>query len=318
MGERQEATFAGGSFWCMQAAFDGLPGVERVVAGYTGGHVEAPTFEQVETGQTGHRHAVRLTFDPERIAYTTLLARFWRQIDPTDPDGQFTERGPQYRTAIFYHDEEQRQAAEASRQALQASGRFGRPIVTEILPAMPFYPAEERHQAYHRRHPLSYALYRARSGRDEWIRRHWKRDDERAALRGRLDPLEYAVTQENATEPPFRNRYWDNRREGIYVDVVSGEPLFSTRDQYDAGCGWPSFTRPLHPEHILELVDTSHGMIRTEVRSLQADSHLGHVFDDGPPEAGGRRYCINSAALRFIPKEDLEKEGYGEYRKLFD
>ena len=318
MSDREQATFAGGCFWCMAPAFDGLPGVEEVVVGYTGGHVEAPTFEQVETGKTGHRHAVAVRFDPQRVSYETLLRRFWRHIDPTDPGGQFADRGPQYRTAIFWHTEEQRRLAEASRKALEAQGPFDRPIVTEILPAGPFYPAEPRHQHYHRRHPLRYALHRAASGRDDFLRRAWKRPEQREALRARLDPLQYAVTQENATEPPFRNPYWHNRREGIYVDVVSGEPLFSTRDQYDAGCGWPSFTRPLHPENIVELVDTSHGMIRTEVRSLGADSHLGHVFDDGPPEAGGRRYCINSAALRFIPKEDLEREGYGAYRRLFE
>ena len=137
-------------------------------------------------------------------------------------------------------------------------------------------------------------------------------------LKKRLTPLQYEVTQNDATEPPFQNEYWDHEEEGIYVDIVSGEPLFSSRDKYDAGCGWPSFTKPIESDTITEHLDLSHGMIRTEVRSKIADSHLGHVFEDGPPDKGGLRYCINSAALRFIPKEDLEKEGYGEYKKLFE
>ncbi|WP_324716703.1 peptide-methionine (S)-S-oxide reductase MsrA [Carboxydochorda subterranea] len=318
MGQLKEATFAGGCFWCMVHPFDELPGVKRVISGYTGGHVENPTYEEVCTGETGHYEAVRIVYDPDVINYSTLLERFWRQIDPTDAGGQFVDRGPQYRTAIFYHDETQKALAEASKRALEESGRFDRPIATQILPAGPFYPAEEYHQDYYKKNAFRYVLYRAGSGRDEALRKVWRKKEPAEELRKRLTPLQFAVTQENATEPPFQNAYWNNTREGIYVDVVSGEPLFSTRDQYDAGCGWPSFTAPLHPENVIELVDTSHGMLRTEVRSLKGDSHLGHLFDDGPPEAGGRRYCINSAALRFIPKEDLEKEGYGEYRKLFD
>ncbi|MBT9283517.1 MAG: peptide-methionine (S)-S-oxide reductase MsrA [Hydrogenibacillus schlegelii] len=311
------ATFAGGCFWCLVHPFDELPGVERVVSGYTGGHVPHPTYEQVSSGTTGHVEAVRITYDPARIAYRTLLERFFRLIDPTDDGGQFADRGPQYRTAVFYHDAEQKEAAEAYIRELEASGRFRRPIVTRVLPAGPFYPAEAEHQDFYKKAPLHYLLYRAGSGRDAFIREAWKAP-EREALKGRLSPLQYAVTQEEATEPPFQNPYWNNRREGIYVDVVSGEPLFSTKDQYDAGCGWPSFTRPLEPANVIELVDTSHGMLRIEVRSFRGHSHLGHVFDDGPPASGGRRYCINSAALRFIPKEDLEKEGYGRYKALFE
>lgn len=313
----EKATFAGGCFWCMVKPFDQLPGIKQVVSGYTGGHVENPTYEEVCSGKTGHVEAVQITFDPEIFPYEKLLEIYWRQIDPTDAEGQFADRGPSYRTAIFYHNERQRKLAERTKQRLLESGLFPE-IATKILPAGPFYPAEEYHQYYYKKKPFHYERYYAGSGRKDFLAKTWRIKKDEEELRRRLTPLQFEVTQRNGTERPFDNEYYRNERKGIYVDIVSGEPLFSTLDQYDAGCGWPSFTKPLRPEHIVEKLDLSHGMVRTEVRSFYGDSHLGHLFEDGPPEKGGLRYCINSAALRFIPKEDLEKEGYGEYLALFE
>lgn len=315
--EYQLATFAGGCFWCMVSPFEEQPGIIEVVSGYTGGHKENPTYEDVCSHTTGHYEAVQIKFDPAVFPYKRLLDIYWQQIDPTDPEGQFNDRGEPYKTAIFYHTEEQKRLAEESKKELNGSGRFDKPIVTEILPAGEFYPAEEYHQEYHRKNPLHYRLYRKGSGREAFIKANWKLKKDSEGLKKNLDPMQYHVTQENGTEPPFRNEFWDNKREGIYVDIVSGEPLFSSLDKFDSGCGWPSFTKPIHKDSVEENIDNSYNMVRTEVRSKQGDSHLGHVFEDGPAEATGLRYCINSAALRFIPKEELEQEGYGEYLELF-
>lgn len=315
---KQIATFAGGCFWCMVEPFDEQPGIYGIVSGYTGGHTKNPTYEDVCSNTTGHVEAVQITYDPDVFPYDKLLELFWQQIDPTDDGGQFHDRGESYRTAIFYHTDEQKTRAEQSKKQLSEAGIFNQPIKTEIRPAKTFYPAEDKHQDYYKKHRFHYKLYKKGSGRADFIKKTWHKQPDESELKQRLTPMAYHVTQENGTEPPFKNAYYNNTAQGIYVDIVSGEPLFSTTDQYDAGCGWPSFTKPLSRERLEEKMDTSHGMRRIEIRSKQADSHLGHVFDDGPKDKGGSRYCINSAALRFVAKDALEKEGYGEYRSLFE
>jgi peptide methionine sulfoxide reductase msrA/msrB len=338
------ATFAGGCFWCMETPFDDVPGVHSTTSGYAGGSVKNPTYEQVSSGTTGHAESLQVAYEPAKVSYEQLLDVYWHNIDPTDAGGQFCDRGKQYRSVIFYADEQQERAALASKRRLEASRRFAQPIVTEIVPLPAFYPAEDHHQNFCRRNPLRYKSYRLGCGRDQRLAELWGKPGSTTAgaapsaaktkgrtdvkegrwtkpgrddLKKKLTPLQYRVTQEEGTEQAFRNEYWDNHEPGIYVDVVSGEPLFSSLDKFDSGTGWPSFTRPLEPQNVTSRTDHELLVGRTEVRSKRADSHLGHVFEDGPRPTG-LRYCLNSAALRFVPLAKLEEEGYGEYKALFE
>ena len=333
----ETALFAGGCFWCMEHPFENQPGISKALSGYTGGEKQNPTYNQVASGLTQHVEAVEIHFDPEIISYNDLLQIFWRNIDPTDAGGQFVDRGKQYTTGIFYKNNQQKKSAEQSKTRLESKNLFNKKIITKIVPAGKFYPAEEYHQDFFKKNYIRYRVYRAGSGRDEFIKRIWGEDREykisktmfngetvpklinignKTKSKDHLTKMQFKVTQKNGTEPPFKNEYWDNKQPGIYVDIISGEPLFSSKDKFKSGTGWPSFTRPLVQENIIQKRDNTYNMTRIELRSKSADSHLGHLFHDGP-KPSGLRYCINSASMMFIPVENLKKEGYEDFLTLF-
>lgn len=315
---------AGGCFWGMEAYFKRIKGVDNVESGYANGQTENPTYEEVCHHNTGHAETIKISYNPDIISLTDLLRHFFRIVDPTSINRQGNDVGTQYRSGIYYTDEADRAVIEAVIKAEQ--GRYQQKIVVQVEPLKQFFRAEEYHQQYLDKNPSGYCHINLHKANEplpalpevEEKALPYKPDqftkpsDEQ--LRQQLDKAAYHVTQQSGTERPYSHEYDELFAPGIYVDVVSGEPLFSSRDKYNSGCGWPAFSKPINDQSVNTHQDNSHGMQRTEVRSHNADSHLGHVFADGPEDRGGLRYCINGASLRFIPYEDMDKAGYGAYK----
>ncbi len=331
----KKAIFAGGCFWCMEYVFDKISGVLETISGYTGGKTKNPTYEEVSSGKTGHFEAILIKYDETKISYERLLEFFWKNIDASDDKGQFLDKGTQYKTAIFYQNKEEKELAELSKERILDSKIFGDKVFVSILPANNFFSAENYHQNYYKTCPAQFNAFHQSSGRERFAlrleakaerfrlfpekKRYWLgyKKPTLSELKKWLNPLQIRVTQENQTEKPFFNEYFDNFEEGIYVDIISGEPLFSSKDKVDFDSGWPTFTKPLEEKHLLEFKDNSLLEERIEIRSKYANSHLGHLFFDLDKFAG-KRYCINSASLFFIPKNQLKEEGYSFYLNLFD
>jgi peptide methionine sulfoxide reductase msrA/msrB len=309
----KEIYFAGGCFWGVEKYFSCIPGVTATEAGYANGRTEAPCYEAVCAG-SGHAETVRVRYDTDRISLEELIRLFFEVIDPTAVNRQGPDHGIQYRAAVYYVDGGDKDTILRERRRLQQ--RYSQPLTVEVGPLKGYWPAEEEHQRYLEKHPQGYCHLPSEAfSRAKGYRRPWRKKS-REALQQELTELQFEVTQNGRTEPAYHNAYYDNFRPGVYVDVTTGEPLFLSADKFDAGCGWPNFTRPIRDSLLLEHEDHSIGLTRTEVRSRTSGAHLGHVFQDGPRDLGGRRYCINSAALRFIPRENMEEEGYGEYLAL--
>jgi len=343
-GKYETITLAGGCFWCTEAYFQEEEGVIDAVSGYAGGDAATASYLMVAKGTTEHREAVQITYNPEVLSVEEVLDIYWAHIDPTSTEGQFADKGFQYTTAIFYENNEQKEVALDSKTRLEKSGLFEKPVATEILPLTSFFRAEEYHQDYYKKAADHYERYKKASGRSGFVEETWAKDaaihfleseqtepvkdevsgkesyeytdEEIAQLLKNLDPLAYHVVAGNGTESPFNNAYWDNKAVGIYVDIVTGKPLFSSTHKYDSGTGWPSFWRTIDDDSVTMHEDNSLSTTRTEIRS--DGGHVGHVFEDGPVEQGGRRFCTNSASLRFVPKEDMQDKGYGAYLYLFE
>lgn len=314
----QEIYFAGGCFWGTEHFFKQIEGVKETQVGYANGKGVNPTYEQVVTDETGFAETVKVIFDPRQISIERLIELYFLTIDPTSLNKQGNDIGTQYRTGIYYKNNDQKNKISA--KVSQLSKNYNDKVVVEVEPLKNFYTAEEYHQDYLDKNPSGYChipthlfeLAKKANAKPQYTA------PDKKELKERLTPLQYQVTQENATERPFNNEYWNEYREGIYVDITTGEPLFVSTDKYDSGCGWPSFSKPIDNSLITEKLDKSHGMTRVEVRSKTGNSHLGHIFTDGPQDKGGLRYCINSASLRFIPKSEMKAKGYEKYLPLLE
>ncbi len=351
----KKAVLAGGCFWCVESDLQKYTGVISVVSGYAGGSGENPTYKDYAV--RGFREVVEVTYDASKVSYGNLVEYVIRHSDATDTGGSFGDRGIEYTSAAYFSSPAEKSSAESVVNAIEGKKVYEKSLALYILPAVAFWPAEEYHQDYAIKNPIRYSYYRNASGRDDFIKKHWgtntvptptpkvsvvsvsskttltntknmntitnrpwdqfvKPSD--AELRKLLTPMQYSVTQKDGTEKPFANEYDKNYEAGIYVDIVSGEPLYSSKDKFDSGTGWPSFVKPITEGAVIEKIDKSFFSTRTEIRSKIADSHVGHVFDDGPKDRGGKRYCMNSAALRFIPKAEMQKLGYGDYLQQVD
>ena len=329
----REIWFAGGCFWGMEAYLSKLNGVVYTNVGYANGTTENPSYEQVSYKNTGHAEAVYVKYDPTRIDLKTLVSYYFKVIDPTSLNKQGNDRGSQYRTGIYY--KELADKAIIDSVVAQEQGKYSANIVTEVLSLSNYSMAETYHQKYLEKNPNGYChidlgiLDHDPMAKKNVVEKSPVMETEtlgsvpksytkpsQEELKKILTKIQYKVTQENGTEKPYTNEYADNHEAGLYVDVVTGEPLFSSKDKYDSKTGWPSFTKPIAANAVVEKVDKSFFADRTEIRSRYGDSHLGHVFPDGPKDQGGIRYCMNSAALRFIPLANMQEQGYGEWIPL--
>lgn len=314
---------AGGCFWGVEAYMERIEGVIDAVSGYANGKTENPSYEDLIYHDSGHAETVKVTYNVDAVSLKDVIRYYLKVVDPTSLNKQGNDRGTQYRTGIYYTDDSQRQVAEEV--LTEEQKKYKKDIVIEVLPLEQFFEAEEYHQDYLKKNPNGYChidLDMAYEGLEDESSEpvidamKYKRPDD-ATLKRTLTDMQYRVAVQNDTEHAFSNEYWDSFEKGIYVDVTSGEPLFSSLDKFESGCGWPSFSKPIAKDVVTYIEDSSFNMVRTEVRSRSANIHLGHVFDDGPKELGGLRYCINSASIRFVAFEDMEKEGYGYLLDLF-
>jgi peptide methionine sulfoxide reductase msrA/msrB len=321
----KEIYFAGGCFWGTEHFFQQVRGVVGTEVGYANGNTENPTYEQVVSHTTGFAETVKVKYDPEQVDLKLLIDLYFKTIDPTSIDKQGNDRGNQYRTGIYSTDKETEAIVKAEVEKLAKN--YSKPVVVETIPLKNFYRAEDYHQDYLDKNPGGYChiepgLFEMARNANPFPKKESKevkyQKQDKEVLKKKLTAEQYNVTQENGTERPFQNEYWDETREGIYVDITTGEPLFVSTDKFESGCGWPSFSKPITKKLIDEKLDRTHGMTRVEVRSKTGDAHLGHVFNDGPADKGGLRYCINSASLKFIPKAEMKEKGYGEYISLLE
>ena len=318
----KEVYFAGGCFWGTEHFFQQIRGVVETEVGYANGNKKNPTYEEVISHTTGFAETVKVKYDPQQVELKLLIDLYFKTIDPTSKDQQGNDRGNQYRTGIYSTDKET--AAIIKSEVENLAKNYSKPVVVETIPLKNFYSAETYHQDYLEKNPGGYChiepgLFEMAKNANPLPAKSVKyQKQDKSVLKEKLTSEQYRVTQENGTEMPFENEYWDETREGIYVDITTGEPLFISTDKFESGCGWPSFSRPIDASLLAERVDTAHGMVRKEVRSITGNAHLGHVFEDGPRELGGLRYCINSASLKFVPRNQMDADGYGAWLYLFE